>query len=144
MYTAPKGANPASAVVKPASESASLLFWSLTIAVSLVLLVILGGTVLPRIYNSIAGEEIVTMIGTVGGCIVGFVGTIIYNSCWTPGRFIRKYKWYEYVLSILTCLGFTFGFGIVMGLVYLVTIVIIYALAAAFVICIIVALLSGG
>ena len=127
-----------------ANGSDTLSFWLITISTSLVLLSILCNLALPQIYNSIAGDETVTMIGTIGSFISGIVGMIVYNCCWTPGRFIRKYKWYEYALSILTCLGFTFGFGIAMGLVYLVAIVIIYALAAAFVICIIVALLSGG
>lgn len=95
-------------------------------------------------YNSIAGEEIVTMIGTIGGCIAGFVGTIIYNSCWAPGRHTKCYEWYEYMLSVLTCLGFTFGFGIAMGLVYIAAVIIFYVLAAAFVIGIIAAIFSGG
>ena len=68
-----------------------------------VIMLALGNSVLPQMYNSIAGEEIVTMIGTIGGCIAGFVGAIIYNSCWAPGRHTKCYEWYEYMLSVLTC-----------------------------------------
>ena len=48
------------------------------------------------------------------------------------------------MLSVLTCLGFTFGFGIAMGLVYIAAVIIFYVLAAAFVIGIIAAIFSGG
>lgn len=144
VYTPPIAASPASAVAKPASSGSAALFWSLTIVLSVILLVILGNSVLPQMYNSVAGEEIVTMIGTIGGCIAGFVGAIIYNSCWAPGRHTKCYEWYEYMLSVLTCLGFTFGFGIVMGLVYIAAVIIFYVLAAAFIIGIIAAIFSGG
>ena len=144
VYTPPIAASPAVAVAKPASSGSAALFWSLTIVLSVILLAILDNSVLPQMYNSIAGEEIVTMIGTIGGCIAGFVGMIIYNSCWAPGRHSKCYEWYEYVLSVLTCLGFTFGFGIAMGLVYIAAVIIFYILAAAFVIGIIAAIFSGG
>ena len=144
VYTAPIAANPASTGVKPTSNNISVLFWPLTIVFSLILLAVLGGTVLPEMYNSISGEEIVTMIGTIGGCVSGFVGTIIYNCCWAPGRQTKIYEWYEYVLSVLTCLGFTFGFGLAMGLVYIAAVIIFYILAAIFIIGIIAAIFSGG
>lgn len=118
-------------------------FWSVTIVLSLIILSILGTNVLPQIYNSIAGEEVITMIGVIGGCIAGFIGTIVYNSCWAI-HYGGPYKWYEYVLSILTCVGFAFGFGVVMGLVCLAAVVIFYILAAVFIIAIIAAILSGG
>jgi len=118
-------------------------FWTITIILSLVLLCVLGIYVLPFIYDSIAGEEIVTMIGVIGGCIAGIVGTIIYNCCWTvhPGG---PYDWYEYVLSLVTCLAFAFGFGVVMGLVCLIAVVLFYILAGVFIIGIIAAIFSGG
>lgn len=144
-YTTPIAASFASsAATKPSSGSSSFLFWSITVVLSLILVAILGNSILPELYYSIAGDETIMMIGTIGGCISGFVGTIVYNSCWTRGRFLKDYRWYEYVLSILTCCGFTFGFGIGMGLVYLAVMAIIYVIAAAIIIGVIIAICSGG
>lgn len=81
VYTPPIAANSASAVSKHATIGNVAFFWLITIVLSGILLAILGNIILPQIYNSIVGEEVVTMIGTIGGCIAGLVGTIIYNSC---------------------------------------------------------------
>jgi len=118
-------------------------FWTVTIVLSLILLSILGGSVLPSIYNSIAGEEVITMIGVIGGCIAGLIGTIIYNCRWAI-HIGGPYKWYEYVLSLITCVAFTFGFGVLMGLVCLIAVVLFYALAIIFIVAIVAAILSGG
>lgn len=144
-YTAPIAAKPASsAVVNPASGKSSCLFWLVTIAVSLAILAVLGFAVLPEMYSAIVGKEFVTVIGTIGGCISGLAGTIIYNSCWTEGRRTKTYRWYEYMFSALTCIGFAFGFGLVMLVVYIAAVVIFYIIAFAFLIGIIISIFSGG
>ena len=144
VYTPPAAANPAPTVPKPAFNGAAAIFWAITIILSLIQLAVLGCDVLPPMYNTLVGDEAVTIIGTVGGCIAGIVGTIIYNRCWAPGRMTRNYAWYEYVLSVLTCLGFTFGFGIAMGVIYVVAVIALYILAAIFCIGVVVAVSSGG
>ena len=143
-YTPPAAASPAATVIKPGVSNSAALFWSITIVASLILLAILGSCVLPQLYYSVSRESWVSTIGTVGGCIAGFVGTIVYNSCWAFGRHSRYYKWYDYMLSTLTCLGFTFGFGVAMGLVYVVVVIVFYVLIIAAVIGIIASILDGG
>lgn len=127
-----------------ASSGTAFWFWAVTIVASIIVLLLLGSYALPPLYDSIAGEEWVTAVGTYGGCIAGFVGTIIYNSCWAPGKSTGKHEWYEYVLSVLTAIGFVFGFGLAMGIVALVAVILFYVLAIALGIGIIVALCSGG
>lgn len=124
--------------------SSSFGFWSITIIISIIMLALLGVYVLPPLYDAIVGKEIVTMIGCIGGCIAGLVGTIIYNSCWTPNRGGGPYRWYEYILSVLTALGFTFGFGIALGLICLIAIVLFYIVDIAIAVAIFVAIFSGG
>lgn len=144
IYSPPAAAAAAKTSVSPASTGSSVAFWAVTIVLSLILLALLGCYALPPLYDSIAGDETVTAIGTIGGCVAGFVGTILYNSLWAPGRFSKCYEWHEYVLSLLTCLGFTFGFGIAMGLICLIAVVVFYILAGIFIIGMLIAMLSGG
>lgn len=144
VYAPPVAASYAATVTNTSTAGSTALFWSITIVASLILLAILGTCVLPQMYYSISSASWVSSIGTVGGCIAGFVGTIIFNSCWAPGRHRRDYQWYEYVLSVLTCLGFTFGFGVAMGLVYLAAVILFYVFIIAIVIGIIAAILDGG
>lgn len=144
VYAPPAAAAPASTARRHASRGSVFAFWSTTVVLSAILLFLLGRNVLPRIYNYIAGNETVTMVGTIGGCIAGFVGTMIYNGCWAKGLYAGGYRWYEYVLSILTCVGFTFGFGVAMGIGYAVVTVALYLLAALLVIGVIAAIFSGG
>ena len=118
-------------------------FWTISIILSLVAISLLGFFVLPYLYNEVTCEDWVIGLGTIGGCISGLVGTILYNLFWTP-NYRGPYKWSDYVLSLLTCIGFVFGFGVLMGLIFLIGVIIYYILIAAFFIGILVALFSGG
>lgn len=142
-YTPPAAAGPA-----PAARAAfgwpAARFWAMTLLLSMAVLAALCDGVLPQMYDSIANNALVTRIGTAGGCIAGFAGMTLYNACWAPGRLSGRYRWYEYALSVLACLGFTFGFGLVMGLVYLAAVIFYHILMAAIVLGIIVAILAGG
>lgn len=126
------------------SGSSSFAFWIITIFISVVLIALLGNFALPELYYSITGDSTLTTIGVVGSCIAGFVGTFIYNGCWALGKYAGGYSWYEYVLSILTTLGFVIGFGILMGIVAIVLTILVYALGICFIIGIIAAIFSGG
>jgi hypothetical protein len=84
------------------------------------------------------------MIGVIGSCISGFVGTLVYNGCWAPGKYQGGYAWWEYLLSILTGLGFVVGFGLAMALIAIALTIIFYVLVVCAIIGIIVGIFSGG
>lgn len=119
-------------------------FWFLTLAVSVVLQLLLGNHVFPRVYSVVYTEAILLKIAVTGSIISGVAGSVIYNIFWAKHRYIGNYKWYEYVLSVLCSLGFSVAFGIVMFLAIAAFIVIMYILAGALVIAFLAALGSGG
>lgn len=134
-YTAPKTPKRSSAAARAVSRKRKALFWSLTLVLSLIMIAVLGSVALPELYNAIAGDMTITMIGTIGGCIAGLAGTIIYNSCWTNGRYTDIYRWYDYLLSVLSCLGFAIGFGVCMG--------VLCVLLGVFIACCVLGLAAG-
>ena len=124
--------------------SSGFAFWSITILISLAIMSLLGNFVLPELYYSITGDHTLTMIGVIGSCISGFIGTLVYNGCWAPGKYQGGYAWWEYLLSILTGLGFVLGFGLAMGLIAIVLTIMFYVLAVCAIVGIIVGIFSGG
>lgn len=94
-------------------------FWFVTLAVTVIMLILLGMYVLPGIYAEVFEDETLAAIGVIGSMISGIVGSVLFNSKWSPGRGGGTYAWWEYLLSVLTAFGFTIGFGIAMGLAIL-------------------------
>ena len=126
------------------SASSSGWFWFVTMAGVVIMQILFGLYVLPDIYLSVFENEILMEIGVAGSIISGIVGSILYNTKWSQGRYSGSYKWWEYVLSFLTAFGFTIGFGIAMGLAILVLYIVVYILIGAFIIGAIIGVLSGG
>lgn len=124
--------------------SSGVLFWLITVVFALFALAAFGESLLPELYYSITKDSDLTSIGVVGSCITGFIGTLVYNICWAPGKYRGGYRWHEYVLSLLTTVGFMFGFGILMAAVVLVLAILSYAISIFAVIAIVAALFSGG
>ena len=91
----------------------------------------------------IFGEEVLASIGVVGSMISGIVGGCIYNAKWSSGRSCGYHKWWEYVLSILSSLGFSVGFGIAMLLVIIALCIIAFVLALIFVASVIIGIING-
>lgn len=141
-----KRAAAAAATITPAGTNPSNAgwFWFVTLAVTAVMLILLGMYALPGIYAEVFENETLAAIGIVGSLISGVVGAVLFNSKWTPGRAGGTYAWWEYPLSVLTAFGFTVGFGIAMGLVILAAYICFYILEGVIAIAIVVGLLSGG
>lgn len=110
-------------------------FWPVTIILSITISLVLGFNLLPVIYNSIVGNSTVTTIGMIGGIIFGITATILYDALLTS----KWKKWYDYVLSLLSCIVGMFAFGLVMGLFYILYYIFIGAIILG-----IVCLLFGG
>ena len=119
-------------------------FWVLTLAAAAVMLLFLGMYVLPDIYAKVFENETLTAVGIVGSMISGIVGSVLFNSKWSPGSVSGVHAWWEYLLSVLTAFGFTLGFGLAMWLLILVLYLLFNLLAAAFVIALIIGAISGG
>lgn len=128
--------------VVPASKK--WWFWLLTIALSMTGVHALGTYVLPEIYWSIYGEEMLVYIGVIGSMISGIVGTFLYNIKWTRGKTLGCHDWKDYILSVLTSLGFVIGFGVAMFLIALLICLLCYIFLGALIVGIIVGIFSGG
>lgn len=128
---------------QPSLFSRISFFWPLTLLFSLTILYILGSKTLPGLYYSATGNELIAMIGTGGSCIAGFIGTIHFNRKWTPGRHTHCHRWYEYLLSPLTCLLFAFAFGLIMALAFILVGIFIRILGIIFLIFVLIALIAG-
>lgn len=126
------------------STTTSGWFWLITMVGVVIMQILLGMYVLPDIYAEAFGNETLMGIGVIGSMIAGVIGSVLYNMRWCPGRLTGTYKWWEYILSLLTALGFTVGFGIAMGLAILVLYIMVYVLIGAFIIGAIIGALSGG
>lgn len=72
------------------------------------------------------GTNLGILIGPWGLTILGMIGTLVYNSCWTGNARINGYRWYHYVLSIATSLAFSVLYIL---LIYFITIAIIVVIA---------------
>ena len=106
--------------------------------------ILLGMYVYAPIYLSLVGEEWVMWIGAVGSVISAIVGVVLYGMNWSGANsYPYDYKWYDYVLSQLTGLGFVIGFGIALALVVLIVIVVMYVLAAVLIIALLGEFLAG-
>lgn len=133
--------NTYSSKTKPANEGC---FWGITITIAIIMHILLGMYVYAPIYLSLVGEEWVMWIGAVGSVISAIVGVVLYGMNWSGANsYPYDYKWYDYILSQLTGLGFVIGFGIALALVALIAIVVMYVLAAALVIALLEAFLAG-
>ena len=130
-----------SSAVSSSTINSGTAFWPITIILSIITSLVLGMNVLPVMYNSIAGNSTVTSIGIIGGIICGIIGTFLYNALLSSGKRNNTdvFPWYDYVLSLLCCIGGLFGFGLVMGLLYVLYYIIIVAIILG-----IVCLLFGG
>lgn len=124
--------------------TSGFVFWAVTILTSIVSMITLGCYVLPELYYSITGEQTLAMIGVVGSCVSGFIGTLIYNIFWTSGKHQGRYVWWEYLLSILTGLGFVVGFGVAMGVIAIVLMVLFLVLVVCAGVAFLIGMFSGG
>lgn len=133
--------NTYSSKTKPSN---SVWFWGITVTAAIIMHILLGMYAYAPIYLSLVGEEWVMWIGSVGSVVSGVVGAVMYGLHWSgANRYPYDYKWYDYILSQLTGLGFAIGFGIALALVALIVIVVMYILVAVFVIALLIAFFSG-
>lgn len=119
-------------------------YWTITITIAVIVHILLGMYSYAPIYYSMVGEEWIMWVGAVGSAISAIVGVVLYGLKWSGvNSYPYDYKWYDYILSQLTGIGFAIGFGIALAIVALVVIVVMYILAVIFVIAILFAFLAG-
>lgn len=123
----------------------SEVYWCITMILAIIMHIVLGMYTYAPLYYSAAGYEWVMWVGAVGSGIAGVVGTYWYNEYWSAASLHYHYafKWYDYILSLLTGIGFAIGFAIAFGIVALIVIIVFYILAALFAIVLIGAFLAG-
>ena len=115
-----------------------------TIATAIIMEILLGRYVLPDIYTMVFHSKTLTAIGMIGSMIAGIVGGALYDCRWSSRLMTGAHFWREYLLSILTALGFTAGFGVAMCLMILVLYIAAYFFIAVFLLAILVGAFSGG
>lgn len=119
-------------------------YWTITIIIAVIIQMLLAMYAYAPIYFSMVGEEWVMWIGAVGSAISAVVGVVMYGMKWSGANsYPYDFKWYDYIVSQLTGLGFAIGFGIALAVIVLVVIVVMYILAFIFVIAILLAFLAG-
>lgn len=119
-------------------------YWSVTIITAAIVQMLLAMYAYAPIYYSMVGEEWVMWIGAVGSAISAIVGVVMYGMKWSGvNSYPYDFRWYDYIVSQLTGLGFAIGFGVAFAVIALVVIVVMYILAFIFVIVILLAFLAG-
>lgn len=122
----------------------AVLYWFITITCAVIIHTLLGMYAYAPIYLSLAGEEWVMWIGSIGSCIAAIAGVVIYGLKWSDvNSYPYGFNWYDYILSQLTGLGFAIGFGIALAVVAIVVMIVFYILATVFVIAVIIAFFAG-
>lgn len=137
-------ATAANANLTHANTKSTWLFWGITLSITVVVLILLYLYALPGIYAAVFNNDTLETVGVIGSLISGLVGCVLFNSLWAPGRIRGVHTLWEYFLSVLTAFGFTFGFGIAMGLVILAVYILFYLIVGAFFIMLLVGAISGG
>lgn len=130
--------------IPPRNTTGKSAFKTITMVLSILLLVGMGHWVFPELYSSFTDNKTLVEIGVIGSCVSGFAGVLIYNRRWALGNTRGKYRWYEYLLSVLAALGFSVGFGVLMGIAMMVFAVLCYIGIALLIIGVIGAICSGG
>lgn len=146
-YVAKKVASsvPVNATVATTSSSVkSSVFWFITITCSVIMQILLGMYVFSNIYWMVFENETMVLIGVTGSMVAGIIGSILYNVKWCNGRVTGTHKWWEYILSLLTSMGFAVGFGIAMGLAILALYILAYLFIGILIIAFFAIMLSGG
>lgn len=131
--------------------ASSGMFWFLTLAITLgaqaILHSVCGEELISGLFGSGYGDgieswgmNIAIWFGPWGFVICGLIGTLIYNCCWSSGGQLYGYKWYHYVLSILTSFVCS---ALYILLILLISIAIVLA-AVALGVALVCGLLSGS
>lgn len=119
--------------------ASSGMFWFLTIAITLIGQFLLfaesGNDIIGTVFGTQYGNGIESIginigiwLGPWGFIISALLGTIIYNCCWgTSGKRIG-YRWYHYVLSILTAAAFNLAYVLAIFLISLAIYIAVIAL----------------
>lgn len=119
-------------------------FWLATIALSIILQIVIGFFVITPIASSIihGGGDVLTTICVTGALTAGLIGTVVYNKYWSYGD-AYGYTAKDYILSLLTSLGSTFGLLLIVGIIALIVGVIVAIIPYVIGIGILIALLGG-
>jgi serine/threonine protein kinase len=132
--------------VKSPVTFATILFWIFSLLSSTVATAALGYFLSPVIYELIADDvnSTVTLVATIACAIAGFISSIIYNAIWSARAKYGKFKWYDYILNILTSVAIVIGIVIAIALIIAVGMIILAIAMIVLTLFLIGALLGGG
>lgn len=127
------------------------IFWIGTIALALVVqsvaMGIFGNTIIGETFGYGYGDgweswgtNLAVWFGPWGFVICAIIGTVIYNTYWCKSGKQNGYKWYHYVLSLISSIAFSIGWILV---IFIITLAI-YLLIGAIIVAVVCAFLSGS
>lgn len=105
----------------PAASTSKADTWFLliTLALSVFLSIQLAANPLPAIYAALFESELLLRLGPILSAVLGIYGCWLYDSECILGHCGRRYKWWEYALSLLFSLAFTAGSVLILALLSL-------------------------
>lgn len=116
-HTAPRAASNTATMTSGGITESAGMFWFLTLAISLIFQAVIHSTFGDSLISGVFGSggngieslgiDLAIMIGPWGFVVFSVIGTLIYNSLWCSSGQLYGYKWYHYVLSVLTSIGFS-------------------------------------
>lgn len=87
----------------------SLCFWIVTLLVSLSVQLLLAQNLLPAAYEALFEGDSLRRFGVGCSIAAALWGCSIYNMEWAYSRHTGRYRWWEYILSVLVSLAFSAG-----------------------------------
>ncbi len=132
-------------VKKRAGGINAVLYWLITMLFSVALQGTLAVYAYRPLYMEFGGSEWLIWVGVVGSAISGIVGSIVYGNYWSAAekRPPYKFRWYDYILSILVGMGFVTGFGIAFVVLTFITVLALSVLATIVALYIMGAIIAG-
>ncbi len=116
-HSAPRASSNTSTATSGGITESAGMFWFLTLAISLIFQAVIhsafGDSLISGVFGSGGGGieslgiDLAIMIGPWGFVVFSVIGTLIYNFLWCSSGQLYGYKWYHYVLSVLTSIGFS-------------------------------------
>lgn len=119
-------------------------YWTITITIAVIAHILLGMYMYAPLYYSMIGEEWGMCLGAVGSSVSAIVGVVLYGLKWSGANsYPYDFKWYDYILSQLTGIGFAIGFGGGFMIAVCAVILAIYIVKAILIIAVLLAFLAG-
>jgi len=141
-YSTPRTTTSSTPLKSDGIMASSGMFWFLTLAITLgaqaIIHSVYGNEIISSLFGSGYGSgveswgmNLAIWLGPWGFVICGVVGTLLYNCMWCSSGQLYGYKWYHYVLSILTSFVCSAAYILLILLISLAIIVIVGGIVIA-------------